>query len=153
MQNKKKTTKKNAKKKRRASKAVLAKKSNPSAVLAIKKMEAKTVLLTKNFLKAAQKDMGGKGSKTSFKQFIYMTLSVLIGLLAGTMLRFLADIVYLKRSIARGIELEPSYFLGLESFIPASFWALLLFCGLAFGIFLGFWGWKAVYVEGRRFKL
>lgn len=114
MQNKKKTTKKNAKKKRRASKAVLAKKSNPSAVLAIKKMEAKTVLLTKNFLKAAQKDMGGKGSKTSFKQFIYMTLSVLIGLLAGTMLRFLADIVYLKRSIARVSNLSQATFWDLK---------------------------------------
>lgn len=155
MQNKKKIVKRTVRSRKKTTrvakhKAISAKKFNPSAILAIKNMEAKTVLLTKNFLKAARKSAGTGNAEVSLKQFVYIALSVLVGLLAGTMLRFLAEMIYLKRAVAQGIVLEQDYFLGLESYLPVSFCAFFLFCGLAFGIFLGFWGWKKVYIEHKK---
>ncbi|MDD5396738.1 MAG: hypothetical protein PHW24_01615 [Candidatus Moranbacteria bacterium] len=85
----------------------------------------------------------------NFKRFTYMVLSLVLGtLIAGTALGFL-EMVYIKNSLRMGGQPILHPFLGAQLFFFPAVYVLIFGAGLSFGAWLGFWGWRVVYVEHR----
>jgi len=81
------------------------------------------------------------------KRLTYMILSMVLGFLCAVFVFGLLEMVYVKNSIAAGDGLATHQFLGIEMFLPTVVCITIIVIGLGFGIRLGFWGWRVVYIE------
>jgi L-threonylcarbamoyladenylate synthase len=86
------------------------------------------------------------------KRIAYMFLSIIIGLMFGMVFYLYLEMVCIKKMLAFGAVMPPNCFLGSNCFLPFYVQALFLLSGLCFGIALGIWGWRVVYVERHRWK-
>lgn len=118
-----------------------------------KKVAAKKVSQKSKVIPALKKIVEAKKishkRESRLKRMAYMTMSVLLGLLLGTFMSLFLELVYVRRAPMMGSSLQTHYFLGLASYLPYFVQPMFLLIGLIFGVWLGFWGWKMVYIERR----
>lgn len=86
------------------------------------------------------------------KQVIYKIIAVGIGLLLGSILHWLVETWWIGYALSHGVPLTLHHTFGSACFLPWYAESGFLAAGLVFGLFLGSWGWRVVYVEGRRRK-
>ncbi|KKQ80317.1 MAG: histone protein [Candidatus Moranbacteria bacterium GW2011_GWD2_38_7] len=140
---KKAAVKKTVTKKVVAKKAVVAKKvtkKSPAKVL-----KRKTMPAVKKVVEARKTGR----RRPSIKRVVYMILSIILGILLGTFVQSFVELVYVKKALMGVGMMQTNYFLGMPSYLPMFVSVIFLLCGLAFGIWLGFWGWRFVYIEHR----
>lgn len=160
MKTKKEVSKKPIAKKKNATKVVAKSKVTPVKKMAVKKTVAKKVSTTSLRKKPASKSKTISASKKSvhvvkrrsnglpsFKRMTYMTFSIILGILLATFLHLFVELVYMRNVMVS--ELRTNYFMGMPSFLPMAVQPLFLIAGVAFGTWLGFWGWRFVYIEKR----
>lgn len=140
--------KSSAKKTKTAVKKAAIKKAAPAKKVAAKKTVAKHKTLSAPKKNVEAKRVG-KSKLSSLKRATYMAFSIVLGLLLGTFVQLFLELVYMKKMMSSNVELQTNYFLGIPSFLPAIAEPFFLLAGLGFGIWLGFWGWRFVYVERR----
>lgn len=81
------------------------------------------------------------------KRVTYMLLALALGILiAGFVLGFL-EMIYLKNSLKFGMIPLTHQFLGMQLFLLPAVYVLIFGAGVVFGTWLGFWGWRVVYIE------
>lgn len=158
MNTKKENTKKVAKKisvKRNAPKAEIkkvAKKSTVSKAVA-KKVPTRKKIQTTKALPAIKKNIQAKKADRrkifGIKRSFYMTCSVLLGLLIGIFVYFFMELVYMKNMVASSQAMKMNYFLAMPTYLPGFAGPLALISGLLFGLWLGNWGWKHVYIDRK----
>ena len=142
-----KTTSKKVAPKKKIVKTSSVKKVVPKKVMH-KKVSAKSRALAATKTTAHAEKTGHK-KESGLKRGVYMALSILLGLLLGTFVSLFMELVYMHEAARANIQLTTHYFLGMASYLPNFAQPLFLFCGLVFGIWLGFWGWNMVYVQRR----
>lgn len=154
--------------KKTSSKKIVAKKSvkvTPKKAVVKKAAIKKAVVLKKIIKKSPVKKTSGARTMSSVKKVVevkktghkhsrtkrysYMTLSIIFGLLLGTFVQAFVELVYMKKSLIDAGMMQTNYFMGMPSYLPMFASAIFILSGLAFGIWLGFWGWRFVYVEHR----
>ncbi|EKD58241.1 MAG: hypothetical protein ACD_56C00167G0009 [uncultured bacterium] len=117
----------------------------------IEKSPAKKISKTKTMQSVKKvievKKTGHKHSKV--KRYSYMTLSIIFGLLLGTFVQAFVELVYMRKSLVDTGMMKTNYFMGFPSYLPVFASVMFILGGLSFGIWLGFWGWKYVYIEHR----
>ncbi|HWQ60617.1 MAG TPA: hypothetical protein VN420_05750 [Candidatus Fimivivens sp.] len=86
------------------------------------------------------------------KQTIYKIIAVGIGLLLGSIAHWLVEAWWIGYALSHGVPLTLRHTLGSACYLPWYVEGGFLLGGLAFGLFLGSWGWRVVYVEKRRGK-
>lgn len=108
--------------------------------------KAKTISAAK---KVTQVKKVGRNSLTLVKRFVYMGFSIILGLLIGTFVQLFLELIYMRRMMSVTNDLRVNYFMGMPTYLPVIVQQFFLLAGLAFGIWLGFWGWRFVYIERR----
>lgn len=150
----KKVAKKIVKKPTTKSKVVLA--SRKPAAKKVEKKPTKKIVPTKRKLKtmastkitkAAEKVSHKKESR--IKKFAYMVLAVILGLLLGFFVQLFMELVYIKKTMDAGLQLQSSNLFGLNIYMPAPFAVSILLAGLIVGALIGRWGWNLVYVQRK----
>lgn len=117
-------------------------KKNKTALLSKRVDSAK---LTKTIF--AQPPRERKKSDVSFKRCFYMLLAIVLGILISMVTNSFLELIYLKRHIY-SVNFPFSYdFAGFSFLLPIYVGAGLLMLGIIFGIWLGIWGWRTVYIE------
>lgn len=118
-----------------------------------KKMVARKAVQKTKTISALKKNVEAKKvshrKHSAIKRTAYMSLSIILGLLVGSFVHLFVELVYMKKMMVENAVLETHYFLGLPSYLPLYSEPMFLLAGLAFGIWLGFWGWRFVYIERR----
>lgn len=94
--------------------------------------------------------MKNKNKDWSLKRATYMFLSIIIGLMLGTIFHWLAEVWWINYAFSHSRTLVLHNNLGSSCYLTWQIEFGLLALGLALGIKLGFWGWRVVYVEHRR---
>lgn len=129
-------------------KTLTSKKTATSKKIQIKKVAAKshkTLSASKTIVEAKKVSKGGYG----LKRASYMFLSIILGILIGIFVHLFIELVYMKNMMASDLDLSPSYFLGMPSYLPSFAEPLFLLAGLILGIWVGKWGWKFAYIDRR----
>jgi len=87
------------------------------------------------------------------KKTIYIILTIFLGLLLSFILHALVELVYINIMLARGLEVQGSYFLGV-GWCALPIWVQYTFpaMGIIGGYFLGKTWWRIVYVEHRHWR-
>jgi uncharacterized membrane protein YdjX (TVP38/TMEM64 family) len=78
-----------------------------------------------------------------------MILSLTVGILSAGFVLGLMEMVYIKNTLKMGASPIVHQFLGMQLFLLPIIYILIFAAGLSFGTWLGFWGWRVVYVERR----
>lgn len=83
------------------------------------------------------------------KRITYMILALVVGALSAGILLGFIEKIYLKNILNIGRIPVAHQFLGMQLFLFPTVYVLIFGAGLCFGAWLGFWGWRVVYVEHR----
>jgi hypothetical protein len=83
------------------------------------------------------------------KRITYMVLSLVVGFLSAGFVAGLLELVYLKNIYKLGIAPVTHNFLGLDLFLFPAFYLIIFGAGILLGTWLGFWGWRVVYIEHK----
>lgn len=83
------------------------------------------------------------------KRVFYMFLSLVVGILSAGFVSGLLEKVYLEKILQEGGVPSSHMFFGTTLFLEPIAYVLIFGAGIAFGIWLGFWGWRVVYIEHR----
>lgn len=83
------------------------------------------------------------------KRLLYMVLSVTLGALIASFVLGFVELIYLRGVFRMGAIPVSHQFLGMNLFIEPTFFVLIFGLGVALGVWLGFWGWRVVYIEKR----
>ncbi|EKE19899.1 MAG: hypothetical protein ACD_8C00088G0001 [uncultured bacterium] len=83
------------------------------------------------------------------KRLLYMVLSVTLGALIASFVLGFIELIYLKSIFRMGAIPVTHSFLGMQLFVEPIFFVLIFGLGVALGVWLGFWGWRVVYIEKR----
>lgn len=158
-------TKKEVKKSARVAKATPAKKvaskisTSRTRAAEVKRVAVKSKSVKKaspkkqHTISAVKKSVGakkmGERKLSSIKRSIYMAFSIVLGLLIGTFVQLFVELVYMRKMMSVISSPQVHYFMGIPSYLPSIVQGFFLLAGLAFGIWLGFWGWRFVYIEKR----
>lgn len=81
------------------------------------------------------------------KRLVYMIMAVALGILSAGFVLGVIEKVYLQNSFRMGVNPVTHHFLGMQLFLLPIVYVLIFFSGLCFGTWLGFWGWRIVYIE------
>lgn len=93
--------------------------------------------------------LGRTEIKFNLKRVTYMILALSVGILSAGFLLGLLEMVYLKNSLNAGVVPVAHKFLGMHLFLFPIVYVLIFGMGLLLGAWLGFWGWRVVYIERR----
>ncbi len=85
----------------------------------------------------------------AIKRFFYMTLAIIIGLLLGIAVNLFVELAYLQQKMIDGEAVRVYTLFGMNSYLPIVSQIFFLLSGLIFGVWLGMWGWRMVYIERR----
>jgi hypothetical protein len=83
------------------------------------------------------------------KRLTYMIMALAVGILSAGFLLGLMERIYLENSFKLGTNPITHQFLGMQLFLLPVVYVLIFGAGIAFGAWLGFWGWRMVYIEHR----
>lgn len=84
------------------------------------------------------------------KKFIYITLSIILGILLSFILHALIEIIYLKIAMAGGLTVQWTSLFGKASCsLPLIVQILLLSGGIFTGYFLGNYWWQLIYIKRK----
>lgn len=153
----KKTTKKVAPKKKETSKVrtvSLIKKSPKETktatpkkrVIQAGKQKAKTIAASKKSESVARRN---RIIAYRAKRLLYMVLSITLGALIASFVLGFVELIYLKSIFRMGAVPVTHSFLGMQLFVEPIFFVLIFGAGVFSGVWLGFWGWRVVYIEKR----
>ncbi len=83
------------------------------------------------------------------KRLSYMFLSLTLGILSAGFMVGLLEKIYIENSFKTGVVPDMHPFMGMQLFFLPIFYILIFGAGLILGAWLGFWGWRVVYIEHR----
>ena len=87
------------------------------------------------------------------KKKIYICCAIVVGLLLAAALDGLLETWWINRQVAAGIIPMVNNDFGWDAFLPWQLTVAFFAFGLAFGTWLGLWGWRVVYVEKRHWSM
>jgi hypothetical protein len=90
-----------------------------------------------------------KRAKHIIKRSTYMLLALIVGILSAGFVIGLLEKIYIENSFKMGATPMTHQFLGMNLFLLPIAYILIFAAGLIFGTWLGFWGWRVVYIERR----
>ncbi|KKP98175.1 MAG: hypothetical protein US25_C0006G0016 [Candidatus Moranbacteria bacterium GW2011_GWE1_36_7] len=93
--------------------------------------------------------LGRKEIRVDIKRIAYMLLSLLVGILSAGFLLGILEKIYIENSLKTGLFPPTHQFLGMHLFLLPSAYVAIFLSGLIFGVWLGLWGWRVVYIEHR----
>lgn len=120
----------------------------------VKKVVKKSVKKTKTVAsikrhKVSLEKKSSRKKQVSPKRIAYMLLAIILGLLLGMIVYGFVEMIYLKNAYQSGIEPILYDTNGGSTFLPPVVKSSFMFVGLFFGVWLGFWGWRTVYIEHK----
>ncbi|MEI7890996.1 MAG: hypothetical protein WCI36_03415 [bacterium] len=83
----------------------------------------------------------------SLKRWTYMVLALTVGILSAGFVTGILEKIYIENNLRMGHELLTHQFLGMSMFLLPVAYIVIFGIGICFGIWLGFWGWRVVYIE------
>ena|GEM_PF-5247386 len=83
------------------------------------------------------------------KRLTYMILSVMLGLLIAGFLSGLLERTYLENNFNMEVLPTAYQFMGIDLFLAPIAYIVIFAAGFGFGTWIGFWGWRMVYIEHR----
>ncbi|MEI6650817.1 MAG: hypothetical protein WCL23_05305 [Candidatus Moraniibacteriota bacterium] len=84
------------------------------------------------------------------KEIFYKIVAVGIGFLLGSIVHWLVEAWWIGYALSHDLPLVLHHTFGSACFLPWYVEGGFLSVGLVFGLFLGSWGWRVVYVERKR---
>jgi hypothetical protein len=85
------------------------------------------------------------------KRKIYILLSIILGILLGTIAHALVEKLYITDMLSRGAVLVSSW--SGNCFLPPGISTVFLLGGMIFGYVAGVRWWQIVYVEKRHWRM
>lgn len=151
-----KTKKETAKKTKVASKVrtvSLIKKSKTAVISKHVGKKSKTIAASKLLKTKTLSDFSPAKQKIiimyRLKRLTYMILAILLGMLSAGFMLGILEQVYLANSSRAGMNPATHQFLGMHLFLLPIVYVLIFGAGIYLGAWLGFWGWRMVYIEHR----
>lgn len=83
------------------------------------------------------------GKPTELKKAVYLTASIILGLLLSFLAHVFIEVKYLALADSRGLAVNFYYGCALPLWLQALLW----FLGAIGGYFLGAWWWRKLYIE------
>jgi hypothetical protein len=80
----------------------------------------------------------------NLKKVLYLTLSIILGLILSFLIHGIIEISYINYSLSRGVILKPSA-LTSKCYLPSLLQIFLIFAGLFGGYILGQKWWTKIY--------